>query len=441
MTTPGRFFVAFCALVAVSPGVTSAKPRHTKFEDAVKRCPIIVVAKLSATQPHEATETSSLDVVRVLRGELKSGTHTVGYRDVPSVDAKGGEFVAFLDEKLNWLFVAEPAGGGKTVDGSVLLIRGFNDTNAHIVTPGLVTERQLAAYLKDGSLVYSFRGPVFFPQAGKPGWKAGSLTVAGTYDAVKGKVAVGGLPRLDGFPEQPEVEVSGMREGALISLTYSRQLSRPLQFRGEVEGLDGRTGDYLLRFAVEKPEVLTEKAFGEYVADARNGGCVSTFRLTCTPVAGSAAPKALSLALGRWAENGWGSYQVDGWEKESLLARALECHGRGGHYGAHFSKPGEMPFPEVVERELAREDGLVRVAAKTKAGETLLLIFDVGGPFPPARGPFVWSFRTELTYALYVGEIKGTIAVADGKKMNVVASFTTTFESTSFNIRKKQKRP
>src|SRR4051812_26053023 len=110
MIARARYFAAVLSLVAFAPGWASAKPKSTTFADMVTDSPTIVVAKLAEKQPADKGQ-RALEVLRVLRGDVKLGALTVDFDDTPTVDPKAGEFVAFLSGNKVWRFVAVPLAG------------------------------------------------------------------------------------------------------------------------------------------------------------------------------------------------------------------------------------------------------------------------------------------------------------------------------------------
>src|SRR5262249_40402529 len=137
------------------------------------------------------------------------------------------------------------------------------------------------------------------------------------YDVINKKATVQGLPHLKGFPAQPEVFIHS-HDDSNLGLSYARFLNRPLTLVGKVQGFDSKTGEMKVRFAVSTPEVLTEKALADYLADTRNGTCYYKFKLTCAPTKDSTIPKALFLTMGKWTDNQWNSTRLEGLGKESL---------------------------------------------------------------------------------------------------------------------------
>jgi hypothetical protein len=308
--------------------------------------------------------------------------------------------------KTVWRAAAVPL-KGETVACAMLKVRSFSDEDAHIVSSGLVTEQMLKGYLKNGDLSYRFRGSIFFPQPGKTAWKAGSLTLTGSYDAAGDKVSVNGLPKPAGLVGQPDVYIA-LRDVPTIRLVYPRRDARMLEFTGDIEGVDAKTGELLVRFTVKSPEVLLEQALLDFLADENTTGAITTFKLTCTPVGGRVAPKALTFVIGRDVEKDWNTIQIDGWEKEPLAAWETGSHETEKNYE-------------------------LRTTMKTGAGSFVRLTFE----FDRAafKDGFGWWPRNNLLSALYTGKFKGSVYVSDGKEFKKVATFTTAYGSTTFKRR------
>jgi hypothetical protein len=427
-----RVLVPTALLLCLSPFGTAdatAKPKGITFAALIEKSPTIVVAKLTAL-PNRDKHRATLAVQQVLRGDLKPGAHEVGFEDFPFV-AANQELVAFLDDQNVWRFAATPVAGARTVDRAVLKLRGFYDYNAYVVVPGVVTLGQLQAYLKGQALTYHFRGDLYFPQHGEADWKAGTITLTGSYEAVTENTTVTGLPKPQGFQPQPKVTVGWWGEPA-IELDFTGA-GRPLHLRGGVHGLDEKTGALLVRFAVTRPEVVTEADFRAYLADPLKGSSFTTFHLNCTSLKDK-TPRTLKLTMGKWLGNSWDSLQLEGWDPKPLHILSMQYYGPDVHYGGRFYQAGENPFPKAVDQELDRKDGVLRLAAKTASGESLILAFRLGGSFH-VEGPFTWSFRTELLYNLYRRDAQGTVYTSDGVNVTPVARFTTAFGAVGFNRR------
>jgi hypothetical protein len=384
---------AFCH----TPPPAWAKAKHTHFKDAVAQSETIVVARLPDPVAHllGKGDRVKLDVLQVLKGKLPLGRHEVRFEDMPHGGAD--EFVAFLDKGRVWRFTAAPL-KGKKVDRAVLAVSGFYDSNAHWVTPGLVTLEQLRTYINWGALVYHFRGDVYFPQPGKGDWKPGTLRVTGSYDWVRESAVVKGLPALDGFPPQPKVSV-GTRGDAQIDLEYTQHRDRPLYLQGQVVGLDPKTGEMLARFVVTSPEVLTQKTLEEYLADARLGSCYYPVRLICDPPRGQKKSRVLTLTL----------------DKESGEIGELHGHGKGPLRVTSWESDGQI---------------LTMTAGKAP-GTVLVLTFRLA-EFAKGANAFRWSFRNNLLYHLYCHPVLGAVEVRDGGRLREVMNFRALLDPVAF---------
>jgi hypothetical protein len=264
--------IAF-AVVTLTSSLAIAKPLYSSLSEAVSLSSNIVIAKL-ADEHSSKEETIDIDIQETLKGTIGTGKHTVWFRDKNRhLSSLSNQYVMFLDSKKRWKFVAEPIGRDQLVVNNVLNLRGFYDFNAHIVTPGLITIKQLRKYLSEGSLVYNFSGPVFFPDKATGLWMPGTIKISAMYDAIKKKAAVTGLPQFEvNLLQQPSVGIQEQRDNNFgLTLTYSRNLRRPLILQALVTGLSTDTGNFNAKFIVHSPDVLNQDSFETYLADPRRG--------------------------------------------------------------------------------------------------------------------------------------------------------------------------
>jgi hypothetical protein len=428
-----RLVVVLLAVAGLCPETAWAKPEHATFEKMVENSATIVVARFLGDQPDEKKATIQVEVTQVLKGDLKPGKHHFAFEDRPHFGAKGEEFVAFLDKDRVWRFMASPQKGENKVSQGVLQISGFYDFNAYYVTPGLVTLEQLKTYVKDGTLAYRFRGNVYFPEIGKEDWKPGSFVVSGSYDAINKKVDLHGLPNLKSFPAQPEVDIQSGHHFN-IRISYRPNKGRELRLIGQVRGIDTKTGEMNVRFAVSIPEVLTKKAFEDYLTDASKGTCYYRFKLTCAPTKDSTIPNVIFLTIGKSTADQPYSPQLEGLEKTPLCAFRATYSGPTMGYGSSNSAPRPIVLPKTVTDEGSNRDWVYRITVKTNEDACLTLGFEVGEPTKD-ECTFSDSF---LLYPLYRNQTKGTITLHDGKTAQTVATFTTTLDSVGFNHNQKK---
>ena len=368
-----------CGFSFIFPETAWAKPKHATFEEMIEKSDTIVVARFLGEQPDKTKHTIQVAVIQALKGDLKPGNHQFPYEDRPHFDDKGEEFVAFLDKDGVWRFMASALRIDEIrVDQGLLRLSGFYDKNAYLVTPGLITLDQLKTYLKEGSLVYRFRGDIYFPEPAKANWKPGSLVISGTYDAINEKVNVKGLPNLKGFPAQPDVFINHYGDSNL-ELSYSRLLYRPLELIGKVQGLDKKTGEMKVRFAVTTPDVLTQRAFEDYLADASRGTCYYKFKLACDPARDSIIPKIVFVTSGKRTDHEWDSIDIEGIGKSSLHVFGTSYNGpNSSSVSFRIGYPAISLLPQTMIDEGSKRDWVLRMNLKTEAGDYLTIGFQIG---------------------------------------------------------------
>jgi hypothetical protein len=402
----GWFRLAVVAVLVIAggpwAGAAWAKPKSITLPKMVGQCPVIAVARFVGNRtPDKASQTIGLEVVRAIKGDIKPSKYRVAYCDLPTVDPAVTEFVAFFEKGMVWQFVGEPLPLTGKVAACPLHLRGFFDRNAYIVSPGLVTLDQLTTFVAKGTLHYHLRGTLYFPQRGRPDWKAGTRTIDVSYDAIKGKAVVKGLGAPKGLPAQPEV-VIGDWQRSRVRLVYDRSLERPLTIQGQVLALDPRAGTLTAKFFASVPDILTERDFEKYCSDARLGRSYYRVQLTCRPAGGQAAPKKLTLFVGRDGRIA----QLEGWAGKPLVACSSSGNGR--------SIALEVPLPEQ---------------------ESLVLFFALGRP-REGKDVFTCTFQEELLYALLVNDLPGSLNLRRGKVEHRVATFVAALDGVCYETKR-----
>lgn len=418
----GTFFslIAVFWIATLSPAY--AKSVSTSFKDAVAASETIAIVRLVELRPSIFTlgrvrSKATLDVLQVLKGKLQLGKQQVEFEDDPS--RAPGEFVAFLDKDRVWRFTARPL-KGKRVEADVLEMEGFSDDDGDFVSPGLVTLEQLKTYLKDGTLRYSMEGPIWFPQRGRPTWKASGLRIKLTYDAVKDQARVTGLPKLAGFPADPVVWIGGFPRH--VSLKYSDDSVRPFKLEGQVESLDRKSGSILARFVVTSPDVLNQEILEKYLGDRRLGRTSYKCRLHCAPCPQYPKLKDLVLDLDRDDT----PFNFEGWDGGPLAILGSKYTDADQSITARINQP----IPAEVAKPFAG-DWVLRMLAQTETNQYLMLAFDVG---KPKESPDLlrWTFRKDLLYNVYSAPVQGTLQLYDGKTWQRVTTFTVDLEPVQF---------
>jgi hypothetical protein len=416
--------LAIPALAIVTTSSAYEKSASISFKDAIAFSETIAIVRLvevpepiaraGPLPPKKAT----LDVLQVLKGHLKLGKQQVEFAAYPG--RRPGEFIAFLDKNRVWTLTARPLTGRK-VASDVLGIEMFAHFDQFVIIPGLITLQQLKTYLKDGTLHYSLEGPLCFPQRGNPAWKASGIRIALTYDAVKERAHVTGLPTLAGLPAEPEVCIEYDAPESLVHLNYSRGPDRPLELQGLVESLDPKSGAMLARFVVNGPMVLDAGTLQKYLADPRLGRCYYKCRLHCA--ANKQYPKLKDLVL--TLKQGIGPIgTLDGWDGGSLKIESTtfccpNCRVWSNGY-----------VPDPIEKTSA-DDWFLRMSLPPNANQHLILAFDVG---KRPKGPEIAHFTGEnaVVYHACSAPTRGAVQLFDGKTWQIVTTFTVDLDPLAF---------
>jgi hypothetical protein len=366
----------------------AAKPRSIGFSRMVDAAQVVAVARFAEEwHPDQKDRHVDLQLIRILKGDLKAGTYRVSYDDIPDVSADAPEFVAFLGPGHCWRFAAQSISAKTQSADSVLAVTGFHDSNAYLVSPGLVTLRQIEQFISDHILRYTIRGRLYFPRRGETTWHPSSFEIEIAYDARTAMAVVHGLPELKGFRKHPRVSVGSVWADTGVLIQYSRDSEAPLEIHGQVQSLDPKTQVMHAKFYVTEPDVLSVEEFREYVSDPSKGHSYYTVKLSCRPAPGHEKPWTMTLTarreIGRMAV-------LDGWADTSLRIEEISSSG------------------DTLEAK-----------GKLSTGEELLLRFKN----PRADGghdTFHWSFQEWLLYRLLAGDMPGTVSKGERE----LASFT-----------------
>jgi hypothetical protein len=378
-------------MLAWSAGEVSAAPKLTAFKDVMAQSTTIAVARYVGDPPARGkAKVCALELLDVLKGDIQPGRLNVTFEDTPYVAADFPEFVAFLDKDCVWRFVAVPTAKGGKVAESVLELHGFYDRNAHHVTPGLVTRKLLETYIKDGTLVYLFRGPLYFPVKGEVSWKASPIEVEGGYDPLQKSGRVKGLPPMKGLPAVPAFEFLG-ETAPCVDLEYTGQ-NRRLHLKGDVAGLDRKNDAIRLKWYATAPDFLTQKDFESYLDDPAKVDAQYRVTLNFRPINDKEKPKVLTLNLGESGNTG----RLEGWTDKPLAASGCSW-----------------------------TDKWIDYAFKLPTGEELVVHLDYL-PRPAGAEVMTWTFQNGLLYRLHTGDLAGSLLFRQNKEDRLHGTCTAT---------------
>jgi hypothetical protein len=402
-----------------APTRVLAEPGYVSLKDALAASETIAIARVVDLPPHhphfgEGRPTkATIDLVRVLKGNLKPGKQEVRLEDYPR--GANGEFVVFLDKNRVWKFTARSRLPGGNIESNVLTMLGCDDDDdGWFVEPSLITLQQIKTYLKDGSLRYSIEGPIWFPQRLNPTWKASAICLKLTYDAIKKEAHVAGLPKVTGFRSKPTVSIDHHR---CVSVEYSSDSDRSLKLLGHVDSLEQKAGSMLARFVVDAPDALSAEALQKYLADEQLGRMYYKLRLHCAR--SQKYPKLTDLLV-TLDEHPGEIATIAGWDGGSL-------------FGDQIRPPGPFSLtPNVVgggEKPVAN-DSVFRILAHFRSNQNVMLTFDIGKPPDLLR----FTSKNVLISHIFSTPTRGTIELHDGKRWHRITTFTAELEPVQFGL-------
>lgn len=320
------FAPAFAVLLSLA-AVRDARavPMSTDLATIRAEATTIVVGVVHLAIPGGVLE-ETIDVDTVVRGTAHPGRMKVLPSPDGTVDVDGARVVAFVDAKGRLRWVGVPVAGPSVEDG-VLLLHGFLDQNAHLVSPGLMSLAQLRGYLATGRLEQTYRVTLAFPD-GHGGLQRSARSLLVRYDPIARRMP----PVVTGFAAVclAPFWVSGLERGRL-ELSFSDACEhRPgarghaLELEGRASGLDPATGD--IEFVVTPTRPLLDASeldaflHDPWVVDVRRNvrvqlsdGTAWTLRVGAGIVDPSGAVHAGTTA--GFSSNGhdaWDEYGFDG---------------------------------------------------------------------------------------------------------------------------------
>lgn len=250
----------------------SAAPMHTDFATIRKDAVTIVLGMVRISPTGDIT----IDVDKVVRGAAVTGTMTVKSSPDGHVSVAGERVVAFLTSANELRWIGRKV-AGSSLETGVLQFQGFFDFNAHLVSPGLMTFKQLQALLASGALSQTFMITLAFPD-GHGGQKASGKHLTLVYDPIARKGSAPGFSAacLD------LGNVWGLDWGKVeLSFTDScprKTGSRSLRLEGAATGVDA-AGNIEAELVPAGP-VLTEPEYDTFIADAAILDVVRVVRIT-----------------------------------------------------------------------------------------------------------------------------------------------------------------
>jgi hypothetical protein len=282
---------------------TDARPMATSLSRVLSAPQVFIGTYIgpatSSGTPAYKTKSHWVTVERVLRGTLKKGRQQVarGEHGAPHLQ-KGERFIGFIDKKggLHWAArkLSNRArsrrlrGISKSVpiERAPLMVQGFYDFNAYLVSPALLSLSMLERLLEKKKVTYRFSGNLYFraPKGGQPTASTIKIDIAMDDAVAGGKSAaarppfVSGMPKLVGFPKPKVTVTPGWNP--TVTLSYRRSWPRPLVIYGMVTGLSA-SGVFETKFNVGEPHLRLKRSFSRYIANKNLSHSYVVYRLMC----------------------------------------------------------------------------------------------------------------------------------------------------------------
>lgn len=250
-------------LIIFFPLTLRAEPYHISLDELVTTSQAIFIGNYEG--PINKGSTHLVEISAVLKGSIPLGKNDLKQQEGHSPRLKLHQnFVGFLDQKGSFLFAALPV-NDSDLDGA-LIVSGFYDFNAYLVSPSLITLDQLKNFIKgDKKLRYHFKGDVYFLKEGDAEITPSNHQMEVDYTYGDKTVTVNGLNFLKGFQLKPASRITSWEHGPHIFLDYKLNYERPLELVGEVIGYDKKEDIFITQFWSSQPKLLAQKQWEKYV--------------------------------------------------------------------------------------------------------------------------------------------------------------------------------
>jgi hypothetical protein len=249
---------------------------YIEFAEMIKRSKLIVIANTPKTVKAEAliSDTYELNVISVLKGKPFTGTYLVSPATGSIHLPPGATFVAFINENNGFEWYGLPTKNDKTTLGEndVLMLAGFYDYNAYLVSPSTITLTQLQSYLQEKKYQGHTTGYLhcFSGITKKMEPTQVHINVDYTYseNKITSTASITGLT-WKGFKTFPQISVSAWRPE--IDLEYETNGYRAFTLKGEIMPQTDSKGNQQAIFWVTQPEELSLEELQTYLENEMYG--------------------------------------------------------------------------------------------------------------------------------------------------------------------------
>lgn len=263
------------AVLLVLTSVTHAvEPLFIYLHEMMEQSKTIVVAEFlgnadGTTDTDWMPRSVKLKVQEVLKGEVTENEITVDPAQGTIYLETGNTYLAFINAQNEFEWYGHALNGGNLKE-DVLMLEGFYDYNAYLVSPGVVSYTNVVQYIAEEQMTGTVTGNIHFfnPRSRQMEPSDMSITVNYTYTARSGVISSVSQENIPLTDFETATAYLGSWD-PVISVYYEENLVRPFKLEGELTGVDG--SDFTAIFWVEAPEELNENELRQYLQDPALG--------------------------------------------------------------------------------------------------------------------------------------------------------------------------
>lgn len=255
---------------------TQARPIHTKFSDMMNASSTIVIATYLGPVDTNAQkpQTYYLEVKEILKGNSPTGRIKVrrGIGGAEMEILPNTPCIAFITptNTFEWLATNK----NNQLYSSLLFVRGFNDVNAHIVSPSGISLQHLQEYIQTDSFSFVAAGHLHFYNPQTQQYDASDIhfKFQYTYPSKNRQVWVQNLD-LGAFKTQtPPIKLPTYTlAGRFLEIKYSENLARPFVVKGEIQSFDSQKEQFEVFFFIGSPHEFNRVQLDTFLQNEQLG--------------------------------------------------------------------------------------------------------------------------------------------------------------------------
>lgn len=252
----------------------SAEPMFIYFHEMINQSKLIVKGTYLGSDhndPYNSFQCYFM-VEDVLKGKAEKEKMTFNRANGAIYLEPGTEYIAFINENNGFEWVGIDKMGKKITEESLLFLQGFYDYNAYLVSPGVISYKQLKDYLVNSSYTGIVYGDVHFFDMKEQNMKPSNIHIEVKYTVIKDKITsevfLNGIA-LNDFIKKPLFGIPCWDD--IVTVEYESNLVRPLTFQGKLNDLHPSAYKWRATFWVHEPEELSYEELLQYIGNEAHG--------------------------------------------------------------------------------------------------------------------------------------------------------------------------